>query len=315
MAAQDHLGRLVVDAEAGIDPEGSFRCASVTKSFTAAAVLRLTEDGLIALDQPVGVYDEALRAAGYPPEEITVERLLRHTSGLPDHASDPAYGAAVLSDLARRWSRSEQVSWCLERMQPAGSPGQQVSYSDTGYLLLGALVEVVTGQSLAAAVRRLTRMDALGLDGTWWELLEPAPTTAAPRLPQRYEQVLLSEAHPSNDLYGGGGLLTRTRDLVRFFRALLDGEVLTPGMLDKALTPAGPPTSEPRGLGLLKMPFDGSWWGHTGFVNVCAAAETGTTRALCVLLLTRSKTIVEAKDLAAELVATGHLEHLVGTAP
>lgn len=301
LALQDAEGDLVVDASAGTDPDGTFRCASVTKSFTASAVLRLVEEGRLTLEQPIGVYGDALRSAGYDPDEITVERLLRHTSGLPDHASDAGYEAAVLSDLTRVWTRTEQVQWALDRLRPVSPPGRSFSYSDTGYLLLGALLEEVTGVGLGTAVRQLTGYEGLGCTRTWWELLEDPPLGAAPRLTQRYEQVVLSDAHPSNDLFGGGGLLTCTRDLVRFFRCLLDGRVLRPGTLERALTLTD--ESERRGLGLLNMPFGGgSWWGHTGFVNVCAAAERGTRGALCLLLLTRSADTVDAKDLAAELV-------------
>jgi D-alanyl-D-alanine carboxypeptidase len=308
VAVQREDGTLAVDAAAGLDPHGTFRCASVTKSFTAAAVLRRVEQGTVRLDEPAGVYEQALGRAGYDPDQITVERLLRHVSGLPDHAADPAYLHAVLAEPGRVWSRDEQVAWCLERLRPLGPSGEVYGYSDSGYLLLGALLERRTGEQLPAAVRRLVGSDALGLADTWWELLEPEPPTAPPRVAQYVDDTSLGDVHPSCDLYGGGGLLTTTRDLTTFFRALLDGEVLSPATVELALAVTRVPGSDPRGLGLLQMPFGaGRWWGHTGFTNVCAAAETGSRRALCVLVPVRADHVVAATAVATALVEEGHL--------
>jgi hypothetical protein len=125
----------------------SFRIASVTKTFVAAAILRLVETGRFALDTPVeGLLDEQLvgllRDGGYDPSAITVEQLLTHTSGLLDDAFGPGrdYLARVLADPTRRWARADQVAYAMEG-DPVGPPGGQFHYSDTRWVLLGALLD------------------------------------------------------------------------------------------------------------------------------------------------------------------------------
>jgi CubicO group peptidase (beta-lactamase class C family) len=114
-----------------------YRIASITKTFTAAAILRLVEPGKLALQAPVkrylpAAYTRALRADGYDPSRITVRMLLRHTAGLFDHSADDAYLQALLADPGRRWSRIEQVRFAMANGEPVAPPGRRYSYSDTG---------------------------------------------------------------------------------------------------------------------------------------------------------------------------------------
>lgn len=214
-----------------------FRIASVTKVFVAAAVLRLVEDGLLRLEAPVADHlspDHAamLAAASHDPRRITLDHLLTHTSGLPDHASAPAYAQAVLAHPRRRWSRTEQLALALE-LQPVGEgPGQRFHYSDTGYVLLGEAIERATEQPLGVAVRRLLGYDRLGLHRTWWEDDEPAPAGAGTPAPQWLGATEATGFDASFDRYGGGGIVSTVGDLVRFARALFGQELFErPGTL------------------------------------------------------------------------------------
>ena len=167
------------------------------------------EDGRIDLEAPIAPLltpslDALLRADGYATDRITVRQLLSHSAGLYDHGSDPRYIAAILADPAHVWTREEQVRLATSYADPQSAPGTKFQYSDTGYILLGDIVERITKQSLAALVRQLLGLDRLGLRATWWETAEPMPRTALPRTRQWLDKVDATDVHPSMDLYGGG---------------------------------------------------------------------------------------------------------------
>jgi D-alanyl-D-alanine carboxypeptidase len=255
----------------------TFRVASNTKTFTAAATLRLVEDGAIELDRPIlGLlpieFLEALRGDGYDPERITVRHLLTHTSGLYDYGEDPVYQETVLSDMTKRWIRFEQVQFAMEHGDPLGAPGEAFHYSDTGYVLLGAIIEGSTGESLAAAYRSLLDFAGLGLDATYLETEELVPPGAGERAHQYYGEIDTFDADPSFDLYGGGGLVSSTGDLVRFYRALVRGEVFhDPVTIETMLTiPAASRLSE-AAMGIFRTEVAGlTCWEHDGFWGTAA---------------------------------------------
>jgi len=249
------------------------RIASNTKTYVAAAVLRLVEDGELTLDQPVGpllpaAWRGLLAGDGYDLQAITLEHVLSHTAGLAEHAGDPRYGEAIIADPQHRWTADEQVRRCVEWCDPVGAPGERFFYSDTGYLLLGHVVAAATGQDLGPAVRSLLDYPRLGLHATWWELAEPAPAGAGPRAHQYYGPLDATDWHPSIDLFGGGGLVASVPDLATFMRALLRGEVLHREATLAAMTGRG--TASYR-LGLMCVPLgDHLALGHQGFWNTFA---------------------------------------------
>ena len=83
----------------------------------------------------------------------------------------------------RTWTRGEQLRRYTSQPRPIGPPGAKFQYSDTGYVLLGEIIERAAGDSLAAVARREQGFDRLGLATTWWEIAEPAPAGIAPRAP------------------------------------------------------------------------------------------------------------------------------------
>ncbi|ADJ45339.1 beta-lactamase class C [Amycolatopsis mediterranei S699] len=255
----------------------TFRIASVTKTFTAAAVLTLVDQRRVNLDAAVArylspPYLELLRRGGYDPDLITVRMLLDHTSGLYDYATDDSYRETALTDLHRHWLPTEQIGWAMDHGHPYGAPGALFHYSDTGYVLLARIVESVTGTAQAAAYRRLLRYDRLGLTATWFETLEPAPPTAGARAHQYYVDPAADldldayTADPSFDLYGGGGLVSSVADLTRFYRALLDGRVLSRAALRTMLTLVPAADGDGAGMGIFPRRIEGMtcWW-HNGF--------------------------------------------------
>ncbi len=265
LADRDSTNPLTVDH--------TFRIASNTKTYVAAAVLRLAESGRLSLDDPLGRYlttdhYELLAGDGYDLEAMTIRQVLAHTSGLFEHPSDPRYAEAILADPHYRWTRNEQIAKCVEWGDPVGDPGERFSYSDTGYIILGGLLERMTGQNLGDAVRELLDYEELGLKSTWWEILEEKPADAGPRAHQYYGDEDSFGWDPSLDLYGGGGLICDVRDLGRFMRLLLQGRVLHQESSLAAMTGSG--TTDYR-LGIFCVDFgDHLAWGHSGFWNTFA---------------------------------------------
>lgn len=206
------------------------RLASNTKTFVAATVLRLWETDRLDLDAPIAPLltprlAELLEADGYDTRRITVRHLLSHSAGLYDHGGDPRFTETITANPDRRWTREELVRLSMAYADPQNEPGVEFRYSDTGYILLGDIIERLTGHDLAGAVRTELGFERLGLRSTWWEVMETPPAGAAPRARQWLGDVDATDIHASMDLYGGGGLVMSMRDLAVFTAALFEGRV------------------------------------------------------------------------------------------
>ncbi len=252
-------------------PDTPLRIASNTKTFTAATILRLWEAGRIDLDAPItGLinpdFDAMLRGGGYDTDAITVRYLLMHTAGLPDHADD-AYVDIVMADPMRQWTRREQLQVGVDNHDPLGSPNAQYSYSDTGYILLGDIIERVTGEPLATAVRRELKFAEIGLDATWWEQAEQRPQNAVQRARQYISGLDTTDWNGSIDVYGGGGLIMSANDLARFMAALMRGEIFDDAAtLETMMSAPGHPFPDRYRLGLFPREFQGyDGYTHEGF--------------------------------------------------
>lgn len=259
-----------------------FRIASVTKPFVAAAILRLMEMGKLNIEQPIAGLlsnqtSEMLRQGGYHPDKITVQQLMSHTSGIYDYAQDTKFRTQVFTDPTHQWTRSEQVKFAMINGKPIGTPGQRFGYSDTGYILLGEIIERSTGHNLGKSVRSLLRFDRMGLKDTYWEQFEQKPARAL-FAGNAIGSDDLTYANHSFDLFGGGGLISSTSDLATFIRALVRGDVFfnrrTLAVLltvtDAARDPDDYREIEGNGVVLIKI---GRYkcFGHSGFWGVDTA--------------------------------------------
>lgn len=232
------------DPEAGTPMTADLpvRIASNTKTFIAAAILRLWEKERLDLDDPIAKWLSAdhtqmLRDDGYDPDAITVRHLLTHTSGIFDHTGPAVYVDSIMADPMHRWTRTEQLTGSVEWGDPHGQPGEIYTYCDTGYVLLGEIVELSAGRPMAEAVRDLVDFSDLGMDSTWWEIFESPPAGVPDRAHQFLGDLDVYAFDPSYDLYGGGGVASTVGDLARFWRGLFSSTVFeSPGTLDTMLT-------------------------------------------------------------------------------
>jgi D-alanyl-D-alanine carboxypeptidase len=254
-------------------PDHTFRIASNTKTYVAASVLRLVETGRIGLGDPLsmhltGRYDSLLRSDGYDTDDITVEQVLSHTAGFGDHTEDTLFVRRIFSDTLHVWTPDEQIRCLVEWREPVGQPGERYVYSDAGYVILGTIITGITGRPLGPSVRSLLEFDRLGLESTYWEYMEDPPARAGPRAHQYFGTADVTGWHASFDLYGGGGIVTDTRELALFMRKLLNGEVLERRETLDAMVEGG---TEDYRLGLMHIECGGTEaLGHQGFWNTFA---------------------------------------------
>ncbi|MBW8311180.1 MAG: beta-lactamase family protein [Rhizobium sp.] len=251
----------------------AFRIASNTKTYTAAAVLRLAEQGKLGLDDPIAAhlpaaFVVALEEGGYDPRAIRIRHLLTHTAGLREHVSED-FLLRQAGPEAREWTVPEQLDLAMAAGAPLSPPGTEFHYSDTGYVLLGSIIERHAGQPLPAALRELQAWDANGLAHTWFEMLDPA---RAPQAHQYWQGRDTRGWHPSFDLYGGGGIVATPADMAAFLRLLLEGRLFEQSAsLQTMRTPGVADAWNDYGAGLFELEVDGErLTGHSGFWNTFA---------------------------------------------
>jgi D-alanyl-D-alanine carboxypeptidase len=290
--------------------------ASVGKTITAATVLELAARGEFPLDAPVGPLllpetAELLASDGYDLDAITVDDLLAHTGGVYDYA----FGAGspfldqALADRDRRWTRREQIELAVTAGDPLWPAGTDFAYSDTGYVLLGEIVEDVTGVPYHEAARELLGFDDLGLDHLWLEAFEPAPADLPPIARSFLVADEVSDLDFSLDAFGGGGYAGTTRDVARFFGLLFEGRVVDPDALDALrAVPATNIGREEFGVllgdgahGVYRMDVGGhECWSHRGFLGTIALACPDADVALVV---TTNTALTDPLPIAASLLA------------
>lgn len=206
-----------------------FRIASNTKTFLAAAFLRLWEQDALSLDDDItkylsANYQQTLLELGYDLKTITLRHLLSHSSGLLDHANE-AYFEEVIKDPSHKWTREEQIAHYAQQGFPIIPAGKRFIYSDTGYILLGDILSKFMRKNMATAVRELLHFQDLDLPQTWWEGLEQQPKHPKVRARQFAGEHEGTHIDASMDAFGGGGLVMTTLELAKFTADLFEDRV------------------------------------------------------------------------------------------
>jgi D-alanyl-D-alanine carboxypeptidase len=245
------FGLANLEFPAPVDGETMFRIASTTKQFTAAAILRLAERGKLGLDDPLMGFLPDFPTHG---QDITLRHLLTHTSGIPN-----------VTDLGRKWSDlaarelSHEEMLALWKDLPLDFvPGERWKYSNSGYYLLGMVIETVSGQSygdfLRAEFFEPLKMTRTRLDSNAELIQDRAQGYASANGVFRNDR-LIGMSQP----FSSGALLSTAGDLVRWQTALVGGRALKPESYEEMKLPFlladGSETS--YGLGLFLSPVAG----------------------------------------------------------
>ncbi|HLB91049.1 MAG TPA: serine hydrolase [Terriglobales bacterium] len=279
--------RAIVPRQEAMTLDTVFDCASLTKVIaTTTAIMQLWEQGKFRMNDPMAKYIPEFAQNG--KQDITIRQLLVHYSGLPDDL-----------DLIKKWEGKETAYRMAFEMSPERPPGASFVYSDINFIVLGALVERLSGESLDEYAQRhifgpLGMKETRFLPPSSWEL------RIAPTEEDENHRLLRAVVHdPTARRMGGvaghAGVFSTADDLAIFAQTLLDGGrgVLTPPAIAKMAVPQQPVNSTTlRGFGWdIDSPFStnrgellpvGSY-GHTGFTGTSLWIDP-TTRTYIVLL-------------------------------
>ncbi|HEX2188687.1 MAG TPA: serine hydrolase domain-containing protein [Longimicrobiaceae bacterium] len=220
--------------------------ASVSKQFTAAAVLLLVQDGKLSLDEPVRRHLPELPDYGSP---VTIRQLLNHTSGLREW-SDLALFTGWTRETAA-YSNHDVLGIASRQRALNFAPGSEFSYSNTNFELAAILVGRVSGIPFAEFTRRRL-FEPLGMSSTQWR---DDHTRMVKRLASGYQpdgRGRFRRRDSVENTHGGGGLLTTVGDLLKWNEALAAGRVVSPELVRQMETPLRLSNGRevPYGLGL-----------------------------------------------------------------
>ncbi len=283
-----------VDREARIanTPETRFRIGSITKSFTAVAILQLAERGKLGIDDPVSRHYPAAPAAW---EQITLRHLLAMRSGIPNQN-------AYIGRSKEGWAQPrtpEEVIGITRDLPLRFEPGTQFEYSNSNYTVLGAVIERTSGQSYADYMREHV-FRPLGMDDTELESTQPIPGQAKGYAIidgrwQHDDQISLTIP------FAAGSLSSTVDDMLRWERGLTIGRLLSPASMEAMFVDHG----SRYGLGwTVANPFGNPVQTHTGGIDgfhtqICRLPEQRLT--IVVLANLRSARVGwVANDLARQ---------------
>lgn len=219
------------------NPQQPYYIASVSKLFTSVLFGQLVEQGICSYEDNISRYLEEDLLKGLHiykdkdyTNEIKIKHLLNHTSGLHDFVEDKPVKGKSMPDLLvdepnRTWTPLEVIHWAKENMKTHFPPGKGFHYSDTGYHLLGFIIEKITGLPFYELLRKniIEPLDMKHSHFTRTEPVEASPYEVA-KLYMRNTDITNSKS--LSILYAGGGVVSTTADLLTFMRALVQYKIL-----------------------------------------------------------------------------------------
>jgi CubicO group peptidase (beta-lactamase class C family) len=293
-----------MELQVALQPYQRFRIGSLTKQFTAAAILRLAEDGKLNLNQSLHHYlPDYVRFA----KDINIKQLLQHTSGLANYTDDEHRYKYRLNDAVTL----DEVVEELRKDPPLFTPGESFYYSNTGYVLLGRIIELVSGKSYAEYLSEQF-FQPLGMKDTIFATQAVIPNAVSgyfSRKGQQWQAAGIDMIWP----HASGSLVSSVQDLVKWNQALYKHKLLSEESLKLMLTPAvlnngkaadfyGSATA----MGIFVEPvLSTKVYAHSGQINgfnsyLLYHPDSDVT----VVVLANTENAVDAVTLGRELLAT-----------
>ena len=244
-----------------VPANGRFRAGSTTKSFTSAVVLQLAGEGEVDLDAPV-----TRHLPGLVDDRITVRQLLQHTSGLFNYTDALDFDPPGFEPIRyRHWEPEELVALATSRPLES-EPGTRWRYSNTGYVVLGLLIEKITGQDYAEAVSQRVLRPLRLVDTTF---PGDSPDIHGPHA----RSYGLVDGRPTDTtrwnttvFWAAGDVVSTTKDLDTFYNALLGGVLLAPEQQRELTRTTAVSPGYGLGLFLDQVSCGATIIGHTGSV-------------------------------------------------
>jgi D-alanyl-D-alanine carboxypeptidase len=213
--------------------------ASITKLYTATAIMRLHEKGALSLDDPMSRYlpkeliqgIHVYKGKDYS-HEITIKELLSHTSGIADYYTEKPKGGKSLFDLflekpERSWTVDETIERARDDLEPNFQPGTDASYSDTNFQLLGKVIEAITGKPLHIVYEDFF-FRPLGLKHTWLTgRSEPQLAPSAAPADIFYKDMIITNTRSNGAYWADGGIVSTAEECIIFLKALNEGRIVS----------------------------------------------------------------------------------------
>jgi D-alanyl-D-alanine carboxypeptidase len=258
---------------------------SVTKTFVATAVLQLAAERRLSLNDSVQKWLPGVIAGhGYDPARISVRQLLQQTSGIRDYTDDPVF--QTVQGEEETWQAQQLVDIALR----LGPPVHGWLYSSTNYILLGMIIQKVTGQSPITEISHRI-LAPLGLHDTSFPLT--STSIPSPYAHGYYGSLDVTNVENPSTAWTAGAMISTVGDVARFYWALLTGRLLPPAEQRELLTTipvddTGELFAERYGLGIYGVQLScGSAWGHDGgypggFKTIAYTSGDGSRQAVMV---------------------------------
>lgn len=206
-----------------------FKIASVTKQFTAVAILQLVEQGKIGLQDSLQKFIPDFPSKGHT---ITIEHLLTHTSGIRDYMQIDYRGTNM-----ERWDQTpRQVIDSFKKFSLEFAPGTQYRYSNSGYYLLGYIIEKVSGKTYQQYIQE-NLLTPLALNHSFFDMGNNLIPNKVNGYRQEGKDYVNADFWSPSIAYAAGGLLSNTEDLYHWFKGLLAYKIVKKELLEKAFTP------------------------------------------------------------------------------
>ncbi len=218
-----------------IAPKSIFHLGSVGKQFTGLAIMMLAEEGKLDYDDPIGQHLPQLARFG---DGLTIRHLLHHTSGIPDYYENEKLLETLLGK-AEMPTNEDTLALLSEMGEAQFAPGEIFAYSNTGYEMLGSLIERVSGQPFAAFMQERV-FDPLGMKSTF---SQPDPDRLTdPNLAHSYtrrgSRIEAYDSDPLDYLVGSGSIYSTVEDLYLYDQALYTDKLVKQSTLAEAFQPA-----------------------------------------------------------------------------
>ncbi|QYG00395.1 MULTISPECIES: serine hydrolase [Massilia] len=221
-------GAADVAAKTPLTPGTVLRLGSITKQFTAVAILMLAEEGKLALNDPITRFFPDYPTGG---KVITVEHLLTHTSGIVSYTGKSGY----VSTMAKDFTVAQMIDGF--RNDPLEfEPGTQFRYNNSGYFLLGAIIERVSGTSYASFLEQRI-FTPLGMKDTAYEGVERSNAPRAIGYSAQEKGFAPAQPLSMSQPYAAGALVSTVDDLAKWDAAIASGKLLKPASWKMAFTP------------------------------------------------------------------------------
>jgi D-alanyl-D-alanine carboxypeptidase len=253
-----------------VEPDTRFIVGSVTKTFTAVLVHQLIEQGQVQLQAPLIDYLppdwSAILEEIEHADEVTVEQALIHRSGLPDVTNSEAFMEAAYFDSTAALKPLDIVRMVGQAGALEFMPGEAYDYSNVNYILLGGLIEQVSGLTYRQSLQQ-NILDRIGLENT--SLVGVTYGSFDGTLAHGYTTVGVAsyDGHDVNVewAHAAGGIISTAADLIAFYRALASGELFDDaGTYQQMCERVGYNESYGRGLEVIDDPDIGLYYGHSG---------------------------------------------------